>query len=257
MIQLLQINFDQLFLVGDTHGQYDLLMAALRDAGFDRNKGHILVSVGDLIDRGPDSVKMLQLLAQPWFYCVMGNHEQMLLDSLDNDSDTCVTDRWNWQKMNGGDWYNRLGEQLWEVQQLMPKIAALPLAMEITSDQGRIGVIHANVPNNHWPTAMQLNDLAIRKQVLWSREKGQLARTIADQYFSRNEAIPGSHLETSIREFPRVAGIDWVVVGHTIMPAQRPVQLGNTIFLDVGAARGLKPKVICATELVEQTYLLS
>ena len=36
--------------------------------------------VGDLIDRGPDSKKVVDLIKQRGYDCVMGNHEQMCID---------------------------------------------------------------------------------------------------------------------------------------------------------------------------------
>ena len=42
----------------------------------------LLIPVGDIIDRGPDSLKCLQLMQENWFYAVRGNHEQMALDAL-------------------------------------------------------------------------------------------------------------------------------------------------------------------------------
>jgi Ca2+-binding RTX toxin-like protein len=96
------------YIVGDLHGCYTLLDRLLSEIKFDLSKDR-LFSVGDLADRGPDSLRCLQLLDEPWFYTVQGNHEEMLLEcflpylesgkltSLDeiNASD-CVK--------NGGDW---------------------------------------------------------------------------------------------------------------------------------------------------------
>lgn len=256
MIQILQASIEKLFFVGDIHGQFDLFMTSLRAAGFNQDKGDVVISVGDMIDRGPDSIKMLQLLETSWFHAVMGNHERMLLDGLNLQSDTCLADRWNWQKMNGGDWYTQSEELQSEVLRLIPTISALPLAIEVNTDQGRIGVIHANVPNNQWPSASVLLEPNIKKHVMWSREKGQLARVIVERYMNTSAPLKDPHILEAIEDFPNVAGIDWVVLGHTIMPNLQPVQLANTLFLDVGAAHGNAPKVINATHLLEQSYRL-
>lgn len=66
------------FIVGDLHGNFDLLKLKLDDVGFDTTKDR-LFSVGDLIDRGPKSVECLELLYEPWFYATIGNHELMFL----------------------------------------------------------------------------------------------------------------------------------------------------------------------------------
>lgn len=51
----------------------------LYEVGFNQTTDR-LFSVGDLIDRGLDSLKYVQLLAEPLFYAVKGNHEILMLD---------------------------------------------------------------------------------------------------------------------------------------------------------------------------------
>lgn len=69
------------YFVGDIHGCYDLLMNRLAEIKFDTKKDR-LISVGDLVDRGPDSIKCLGLLNETWFHAVMGNHEEMMYSVL-------------------------------------------------------------------------------------------------------------------------------------------------------------------------------
>lgn len=87
---------ERVFAIGDIHGRADLLRAmitAIEDQ--DRQRGPARTSIillGDLIDRGPDSAGVLAL-ARAWrdrraamgqdLHILMGNHEEMLLDSLD------------------------------------------------------------------------------------------------------------------------------------------------------------------------------
>lgn len=66
------------FVVGDLHGCYDKLCGQLGRVNFDTECDR-LFSVGDLADRGPDSVKCLELLQEPWFHAVQGNHDRMLM----------------------------------------------------------------------------------------------------------------------------------------------------------------------------------
>ena len=64
--------------VGDIHGRADLLARVLA------RPGPPLVCVGDYIDRGPDSAGVLRMLAaRPDVTCLMGNHEEMLLNFLE------------------------------------------------------------------------------------------------------------------------------------------------------------------------------
>ena len=67
------------YVVGDLHGCRQLLDQLLEFVDFSPENDR-LFSVGDLIDRGSDSLGCLALLEKPWFYAVRGNHEEMLLD---------------------------------------------------------------------------------------------------------------------------------------------------------------------------------
>jgi serine/threonine protein phosphatase 1 len=73
------------FAVSDVHGYYDALKKALRKAGFDiKNKEHKLIICGDLMDRGLESIELLnfvlKLLKQDRIIYIRGNHEDLFLD---------------------------------------------------------------------------------------------------------------------------------------------------------------------------------
>lgn len=66
------------YIVGDLHGCTNMLLALLDHVQFDPAADRVF-SVGDLVDRGPDSEGCLALLEHPWFHAVLGNHDAMLL----------------------------------------------------------------------------------------------------------------------------------------------------------------------------------
>ena len=70
------------FVVSDVHSFYNEMMYALVKAGFDKdNKNHIFVSLGDLLDRGPDAVKCLEFvnsLPVERKILIKGNHERLM-----------------------------------------------------------------------------------------------------------------------------------------------------------------------------------
>lgn len=71
------------FLVGDIHGCLLELIKALQKVDFDY-KEDVLISVGDLVDRGPYSAEVLHLcmFTIKHFYMVQGNHDNRLLRHL-------------------------------------------------------------------------------------------------------------------------------------------------------------------------------
>lgn len=64
--------------IGDVHGHYDGLMLLLNVISPDRDDR--VYFLGDLINRGPKSAQVVEFVRKSPYYCVLGNHEQMLLD---------------------------------------------------------------------------------------------------------------------------------------------------------------------------------
>lgn len=69
------------WVVGDIHGYFDSLKELISQ--IDLESGHKLVSLGDMIDRGPDGASVLELFREnPSFHAVKGNHEQLMHKSI-------------------------------------------------------------------------------------------------------------------------------------------------------------------------------
>lgn len=66
--------------IGDVHGHYDGLMLLLEAIA--PNADDQLYFLGDLIDRGPQSDLVVNFVRENSYPCLLGNHEQMLLDVL-------------------------------------------------------------------------------------------------------------------------------------------------------------------------------
>lgn len=84
---------ERVYAVGDVHGRADLFEAMMEAVDADdaaRGSAETtVVLLGDLVDRGPDSAGVLAL-AQSWqrgrhLRALMGNHEEMFLDSFENE----------------------------------------------------------------------------------------------------------------------------------------------------------------------------
>lgn len=85
------------YVIGDVHGCNDLLQNLLQKIDSDRRingrEGAPLVLVGDFIDRGKNSaavlenLKALQEALPDQVICLMGNHEKMMLDFIDDPAE--------------------------------------------------------------------------------------------------------------------------------------------------------------------------
>lgn len=70
------------FVISDVHGFYDEMIEALDKAGYDKdNKNHILISLGDLCDRGPKNRECLDFInsiPEENKILITGNHEDLM-----------------------------------------------------------------------------------------------------------------------------------------------------------------------------------
>lgn len=213
MIQRFERNRDgRDFVVGDIHGCFDLLQRALDRIGFDGDKDR-LFSVGDLVDRGPDSLAAMDWLDQPWFHAVRGNHEQMAINFATGHNHAFHYER------NGGRWFINLDDQ--QQFRIAQRFKELPYAIEVETPNGRFGIVHAEVPANDW-TRLRDPNKAAQEVALWARDRIEVG-------------------DTSL-----VEGIDRVYVGHT--PLGFPMRLGNVHYIDTGAVFGHPITIVCMTD---------
>ena len=85
----------RLYAIGDIHGRYDLLEKLLEMINLDAKNvegcdQNILIFLGDYIDRGADSKRVIEHLTMPppagfEMICLKGNHEDMLLKFLEGE----------------------------------------------------------------------------------------------------------------------------------------------------------------------------
>jgi len=134
--------------VGDLHGCFDLLTRLLAEVRFNKSYDR-LFSVGDLIDRGLDSLRCLQLLAESWFYPVQGNHEKMMLDFfspyLKEGQLKCLDDIYEDETdflINGGIWIEQYYQpetqsMSEEFNRCLKLLSNLPLIWVVGENQAR------------------------------------------------------------------------------------------------------------------------
>ncbi len=198
------------FIVGDIHGCFDQLQSALDTTGFDYGQDR-LFSVGDLIDRGPDSAAALEWLCEPWFHAVLGNHEEMMLKALLRGAED---KRMLWL-INGGEWHLHTPAE--RLQALLARINCLPLAIEVDTGKSRVGIVHADVPPGY----------------TWAELMAALEAGEADENSHLREFLLWSRMRHLDRATTRVEGIDAVYTGHTIVDS--PICQSNVHFIDTGA----------------------
>jgi serine/threonine protein phosphatase 1 len=193
------------YCVGDLHGCIDRLYDFLAALDFNPKKDR-LFSVGDLVDRGPDSEQILSLLEEDWFHPVLGNHEQMVIEAYEDvagSAEDCLF-------QNGGAWW--FGQPQSFQDEVAWAFRSLPVMIEVPVGDKTFGIIHSDVLGNSWTTTREelcYNNYSTKNYVLWNRARQM------DEWVSV------------------VEDVDCLLVGHT--PVEHAAMLGNVVNLDTGA----------------------
>lgn len=196
-------NLGRDFAVGDIHGHFSLLQKKLDEIGFNPDIDR-LFSVGDLVDRGPECELAKEWIYNSWFHAVRGNHDDYVCRH-----DTCDSDNWI---MNGGLWFFALTPS--ERGDMACAFRDLPVAIEVETEFGLVGLVHADCPFPSWS--------ALRKSLSGGDEGGRLRSVKNYCMWSRGR------IENS--DASGVSGVRALVVGHT--PNENPVTLGNVYHID-------------------------
>jgi serine/threonine protein phosphatase 1 len=194
--------YRNVWVVGDLHGCYTILMNKLDEIRFDTTQD-LLISVGDLIDRGKENIECLDLINFPWFKAVRGNHEQMMIDAVLHNGSAM-----HWMS-NGGDWFYYLdADHNQQAKNLIRKADDLPLVIDLQVGSKRVVICHADYPANDYSFG-RLIDPAL---VIWNRER------VSNAWDGVGSLITGA---------------DEFIFGHT--PAKKPLKYWNQNYIDTGA----------------------
>lgn len=153
------------YIVGDLHGHIDALFDVLAKVRFNPDTDRVF-STGDLIDRGPHNLECLDLLEQPWFHSVKGNHEQFM--------------EWSEHDLVRASWIANGG--VWAITHLhadhfagyKDMVTHLPTAIVVGTGKHRFNIIHAQPPDNEGIITDKVFDATpipdLEEYTLWGRE---------------------------------------------------------------------------------------
>jgi protein phosphatase len=209
-------------IIGDVHGCFDELTDLLTALGYtltstENNftlqspENRRLVFVGDLVDRGPDSPRVVklvsQLVASGVAFCVPGNHDVRLVKAL-RGRDLPLT-------FGLGETLEQLSIESAESKRSMADFLH-GLVSHYVFDDGKLVVAHAGLPESlHGRGSAKVRDVAVHGEKTGETDQfGDVRYVWAADY--RGQAL--------------------VVYGHT--PVAEPVWLNNTVNIDTGAVFG-------------------
>lgn len=203
------------YVVGDIHGRLDLLDQLLAEIDRDiaeRPRARILlVFLGDLIDRGPESAQVVERLrtyrregVRPIF--LLGNHEEVMLRILAGESEHIA----GWLRFGGG--------------QCLRSYGADPRAIAAASPEVALATIRAAIPATHAEFIKGFVDTCrfgdylfvhagIRPGVALDRQRQADLRWIREPFLIDESdhgfvVVHGHTISSSVDERPNRIGID-------------------------------------------------
>jgi len=210
--KLVAKEFDRHLIVGDIHGQHELLMKLLDVANYDP-ASDMLYTVGDMIDRGSQSYELVDFFSRHENReSTLGNHEAMVMYG-----------DWNMWYSNGGlKTATSLDHNGETINWLRYRIQDLPLVMDVDTGESTFRIVHAELPSRLDEDLIQI----------------KLGSNHTDKYFDetciwgRTDISALRH--TSGRELGNVIAKNQPIqtyVGHSIVP--EPLVLGTRTYLNV------------------------
>lgn len=194
------------YVVGDIHGAFSILETALAEVGFNPRSDRIF-AVGDLLDRGSESGRVIDFLKLPYVHSVLGNHDYDFLTRSTEEIQALAETNYN-----GMGWALRVPEQ--QILEIQDALRTLPIAMEIETHNGTVGIVHGDVPR----------DMAWHEFII-ALQHGSL---------SAFEAAMNGKRRIHTRDTSGVKGIGRLFVGHTVQ-WNGPKKYGNVYAIDTGA----------------------
>ena len=209
-VKYLEIDEDvNVFVVGDIHGAYSLLMEKLKEIKFNFNSD-LLIAVGDLVDRGSENEKCIGLLNEHWFTSIKGNHEDFCYKGMMDDH----IKFYHRMRNNGGEWFYSLPEDLME--HIGRRLNQLPILLEVKYKDKKFGFVHADVPVEDWEL---LKEMVINDDTQIDSERSVIDACLWSRRIVEMDSVT-------------IAQVDNVFLGHTVLPEIK--QVGNCTFLDTG-----------------------
>ena len=211
------------YVVGDIHGCFQTFEHLLRQINF-RDHVDQIWFVGDLVNRGPDSLSILRWAAHRDALCVLGNHDLTCLAAYCSEAQ--VTDQGLQAVLKAPDvaelmtWFRRQPLMYWDEEVILVHAGFHP-GWDFTEACRRARALETHLRGSDWKTFLrEVTDRSAVPSVL-SESIGYLTRirmcradgTAALTYKGRPEEAPDG-FEPWYRRSQIVGGLRTVYFGH-------------------------------------------
>lgn len=212
----------RVFVIGDLDADFEKFINALHSVNFDY-ENDVLVMLGDVIDRGNDSTKLIKYVIEHNLIMLLGNHEHMMLASLiDKDSD--AFELW---VQNGGAWHFNESEE--NLSLVCDYLKTCPITLKLHFQNEVIALSHTAPLTCDWSN-LELNEETLSadtvvQNFLWDRTRVKT---------KSNKINPG---------------VLFSIHGHNT--TKSPYWLGNSYHIDTNYLAG-RPTIINVADLISQ-----
>jgi hypothetical protein len=179
-------------IVGDVHGEVSILASIVKDL----KSNDRLFIVGDLVDRGEDSLKVMRFInsynqesGKQRIIPIKGNHEVLLeryIKTLQHPDDFTFVERMEIKDnyfYNGGEWTQKLKAS--ELEELRLLLLPLPIIIHVkaVNDNDKFNIVHADMPISDKTLLEKIasNDLTLTDDqkfyAVWARNNGEIPTT--------------------------------------------------------------------------------
>lgn len=206
----------ELFIIGDLHGCYDLYAKGVNRLGI--RDTDVVISLGDLTDRGSENFRcVVEFTRKKNRYAIRGNHEDMMIRGMLEGSRNYYE---CWYQNGGWTVWQELGEE--GATMLATMVENLPVILTVAHRGKTYGFVHGGYPSvfEHIPLnqvgALDLSGPkleAFAEAVMWDRDMVTCAQ----------EGL----------KLPKVLGVDYVFHGHSYVP--EPLINANRVYMDTGS----------------------
>lgn len=198
------------WIIGDVHGCIKTLEALLKRLPSNEK----IIFVGDLVDRGVNSKEVIKLIRSENYDCIMGNHEYVMSQELENIlNDNSLAKKSHWVLNYGGletlrSYNHSSKEEVISDINWLKKLTFYKEYKDLVNDEGRYLVVSHSSIGNFW----QMKD----------NEKNSF------EYNNFNKNITTNRVFNPI-DIPQIYNI----FGHT--PYENPIIKNHFANIDTGA----------------------
>ncbi len=138
-----------IYVLSDIHGnskRFDSIMEQINLQSEDT-----LYILGDVIDRYPDGIRILRrIMAMPNVKMLLGNHEYMMLNSLDNDAEYFRRRSMHLWYKNGGDVTHNYIKHIRKTvrREIFDYLRSLPVNIDVTVNDIKYKLVHGAPVDN-------------------------------------------------------------------------------------------------------------